>query len=202
MLKSMRHVLIWRGVLALIVGLVAVGWPGVTVGVVVFLFAVYALLIAGTDLLMAFRARRAGLAIGHVLLAVVSAATGVLALTWPGVTVVALVLIVACWALAAGILQVFIAFRRESGTGERAMWALGGMVSIAFAVALVVRPASGALSLATVFGLFSVVHGIAMLIFAAHIKKLDAQMSRLVPSCRQSGQKCPSIWRREAPRVG
>ena len=182
MLKSLRYTLIWRGVLATIVGLVAVGWPDVTVGAFVLLFAVYAFLIAGTDLVMAFRADRAGSVIGHVLMATVSAATGVLAVAWPDVTVLAFALIVACWALATGMVQVLIASRHGLKAGERAMWALGGLVSLAFAIALGLRPAIGPLSLATAFGLFSMIHGIAMLTFAAQTKKLDAAASQLVAS--------------------
>jgi uncharacterized membrane protein HdeD (DUF308 family) len=182
MSKSLRSTLIWRGVLALIVGGAAVGWPSVTVGAFVLLFAAYAFLAAGLDLVMAFRADRAGPVVGRVLLAVLSAATGVLALAWPGLTVLVFTLIVAGWAFATGVVEVYLAFRRGSGAGERAMWALGGLVSIALAVVLVLRPDIGALSLATVFGLFGMIYGITMLTHAAQAKKLDAAVSQLVMS--------------------
>lgn len=181
MSKSLRSTLIRRGVLALIVGGAAVGWPSVTVGAFVLLFAAYAFLAAGLDLVMAFRADRAGPVVGRVLLAVLSAATGVLALAWPGLTVLVFTF-VAGWAFVTGVVEVYLAFRRGSGAGERAMWALGGLVSIALAVVLVLRPDIGALSLATVFGLFGMIYGITMLTLAAQAKKLDAAVSQLVMS--------------------
>jgi len=41
--------LLWRGLLAIVVGVVSVAWPNITVGALVILFAVYAFIAAGTD---------------------------------------------------------------------------------------------------------------------------------------------------------
>jgi len=49
------------------------------------------------------------------------------------------------------------------------MWALTGLVSVALGVVLFIRPDIGALSLATVFGLFSIVYGICALILSAQV---------------------------------
>jgi uncharacterized membrane protein HdeD (DUF308 family) len=47
--------LIWRGVLAIAVGVIAVAGPAITVGAFVILFAVYAFLAAGMQASRAFR---------------------------------------------------------------------------------------------------------------------------------------------------
>lgn len=179
MLKSVRSGLILRGVLALIIGIVALAWPGITVGVFVILFSVYAFLAAVTYLGLAFRADRAGPVIGNLLIAVVSIAAGVLALAWPGLTAVALTLSVAAWALVIGATEVAMAFRRGEAAGERAMWALSGLVAVALAVALVLRPDLGALSLATLFGLFSVISGVTLLLTAAQLRSVGSVAERL-----------------------
>ena len=178
MLKSVRSTLILRGVLAVIIGVVAVVWPGVTVGAFVILFAVYAFLAAITDLTLAFRADRAGPVVGYLLLAALSVAAGVYALLSPGITALVLTLFVAAWALVTGVTEVVLAFRRGETAGERAMWALGGLVSIALAVALFLRPDIGALALATVFGLFSLVSGIVTLVAAAQVKSAADAVAR------------------------
>lgn len=53
-LPHLSSSLLWRGLLAIAVGIVSVVWPGITVGAFVILFAVYAILAAGTDVARAF----------------------------------------------------------------------------------------------------------------------------------------------------
>jgi Short repeat of unknown function (DUF308) len=83
----MRSTLLWRGVLAVLVGLVAVIWPNITIVAFVALFAVYASLTAATEEARAFRSETAGPVVGRVLLAVLDLAAGVVAPLWPGITV-------------------------------------------------------------------------------------------------------------------
>ena len=90
-----------------------------------------------------------------------------------------LTIFVGAWALTTGITEIIMAFRRGETAGERAMWALGGLVSVALAVALFLRPDVGALSLATVYGLFSLIYGIAMLTAAAQAKSVETAANRL-----------------------
>ena len=163
----------------MIIGVVAVAWPGITVGAFVILFAVYAFLAAITDLALAFRADRAGPVIGYILLAVLYAAAGVYALASPAITALVLTLFVAAWALVTGITEVVMAFQRGETAGERAMWALGGLVSVALAIALFLRPDIGALSLATVFGLFSLIYGATMLATAAQVTPVADAAARV-----------------------
>ena len=73
MLKNASTSLIVRGVLALIVGVIAIAWPSVTILALVILFAVYAFLDAGLELARAFSSGRAGPVIGHLLLALLGA---------------------------------------------------------------------------------------------------------------------------------
>ncbi|MFD8816483.1 DUF308 domain-containing protein, partial [Streptomyces sp. NPDC059627] len=46
---SSPNALLWRGLLAVVIGIVSVTWPGITVGAFVVLFAVYAFMSAATD---------------------------------------------------------------------------------------------------------------------------------------------------------
>jgi uncharacterized membrane protein HdeD (DUF308 family) len=176
-MKGLTQPLIWRGVLSVIIGIVAVAWPGITVGAFVLLFAVYAFILAGTELIRAFTSRTAGPVIGRLLLAVLDVAAGVLALVWPGVTALALVIVVAIWAFIAGVFELVMAFRSGETAGERAMWGLTGLVSVALAVVLAIRPDIGAISLAEVFGLFSIVSGVSSLVIAANAGKASRHLA-------------------------
>ena len=159
MLKSLSTSLIVRGVLALAVGVIALTWPQVTVLALVILFAVYAFIAAGLEAMRAFSSRTAGPVVGHLLLGLVDLAAGVIALAWPGPTALVLVLIVASWAIVTGGFELAAAFGRGEPTGTRALFILGGLVSIAFGVVLFAHPGAGAVTLALLFGLFNLIYG-------------------------------------------
>ena len=92
MFKSSSTSLILIGVLALIIGIVAIAWPGVTILALVILFAVYAFADAGLQTMRAFSSRSAGPVLGHLLLAVVGLGAGLFALAWPAPTAYVLVI--------------------------------------------------------------------------------------------------------------
>src|SRR3954449_209491 len=81
---SLSASLRWRGVLAIVIGIVSVAWPGITVGAFVVLFAVFAFVAAFGDGARAFASDSAGPVVGWLLLALLSLAAGVVALVWPG----------------------------------------------------------------------------------------------------------------------
>jgi uncharacterized membrane protein HdeD (DUF308 family) len=166
---NIRGALVWRGLLAVIVGFIALAWPGITVGAFVILFAVYAFIAAGTSAATAFRSDSAGRVAGGLLLAVVDAAAGVAALVWPGITALALVWVVATWAFISGFTETVMAFAAGETAGQRALLGLGGLVSIALGVVFAFRPDVGAVSIAQVYGLFSIVSGVSALVMAANV---------------------------------
>jgi uncharacterized membrane protein HdeD (DUF308 family) len=159
MFKSLSTSLIVRGILAFAVGIMALAWPGVTVLALVILFAVYAFIAAGLQAMRAFSSRTAGPVFGHLLLGLADLAAGVVALAWPGPTALVLVLIVGSWAVIGGLLEIFATFRAGEPAGTRALFILGGLVSIAFGVVLFAHPGVGAITLALLFGLFNLIYG-------------------------------------------
>src|SRR5260370_38806945 len=92
MFKSTSTSLILVGILAVIVGIVAIAWPGVTILALVILFAGYAFMIAGLQVAQAFSSRSAGPVFGHLLIGLIDLAPGVYALTCPPPTAFVLVL--------------------------------------------------------------------------------------------------------------
>jgi uncharacterized membrane protein HdeD (DUF308 family) len=179
MLKSASSSLLWRGLLAVVIGVVSVAWPDVTVGALVILFAVYAFIAAVTDGTRAFASRSAGPVVGYLLLAVLDVVAGIAALAWPGITAVVLTIWIAAWAFVTGVIEVAMAFRQGEDAGERAMWALTGLVSIALGVVLAIRPDLGAISLAEVFGLFSIVYGISTVVLSGQLRKVGSAAESL-----------------------
>src|SRR5215470_12382952 len=107
MFKSTSTSLILLGVLAIIVGIIAIAWPQVTILALVILFAIYAFIAAGLQAMRAFASRTAGPVVGHLLLALIDLAAGVIALVWPGPTALVLVLVGGIWAFIGGIFEIF-----------------------------------------------------------------------------------------------
>src|SRR5438132_13209620 len=159
MFKSTSTSMILLGILAVIVGIIAIAWPGATILALVILFAVYAFMDAGLQAARAFSSRSAGPVFGRLLLGLIDLAAGVVALAWPGPTAYVLVIIVAAWALAGGFAEIFAGFGSGETAGTRAMLIVAGLVSGAVGVVLFARPDVGAVTLALLFGLYSMIYG-------------------------------------------
>src|SRR6266478_1775810 len=93
-----------------------------------------------------------------ILLGVLAVIVGIIALAWPGPTALVLVLVVGIWAFTGGCLEIFAAFGSGETAGTRALFILGGLVSVAFGVVIFARPNVGAVTLALLFGLFSLIY--------------------------------------------
>ncbi len=171
MFKSQSTSLILLGVLAIIVGIIAIAWPSVTILALVILFAVYAFIGAGLQAMRAFSSATAGPVLGHLLLGLVDLAAGVIALVWPGPTALVLVLIVAIWAVIVGAVEVGAAFGSGETAGTRALFILAGLVSIAFGVVLSSRPDVGAVTLALMFGLFTMIYGVSLIVMGVEVRR-------------------------------
>jgi len=171
MLKSTSTSLILLGILSVIVGIIAIAWPSVTILALVVLFAVYAFIGAGLQAARAFSSATAGPVAGHLLLALIDLAAGVVAVAWPGPTALALVWVLAIWAFAAGFVEIAAAFASGETAGTRAMFTVTGLVSIAFGVVLSARPDIGAVTLALLFGLYSLVYGVSEIVLGVQMRQ-------------------------------
>jgi uncharacterized membrane protein HdeD (DUF308 family) len=196
MFKSLSSSLIARGILAVVVGIVALAWPSVTVLALVILFAIYAFIAAGLQAARAFSSRNAGPVIGHLLLGLADLAAGAIALAWPGPTALVLVLIVAVWAITAGLVEFSAAFASGQPAGTRAMLILGGLVTIAFGVVLCARPGIGAITLALLFGLFNLIAGTWMLAQGIELRRTE---KTLLPAHSPHMGKEPGLSRAKPP---
>ena len=176
MFKSTSTSLILLGVLAIIVGIFAIAWPGATILALVILFAVYAFMSAGLQATRAFSSRTAGPVFGHLLLGLIDLAAGVIALVWPAPTAFVLVIVVAAWALAGGVAEFFAGFQSGESAGTRALLILSGLVSVAFGVLLFARPGVGALTLALLFGLYALIYGFSQITAGIQVRQLGGDV--------------------------
>lgn len=163
-----------RGVCTVIFGVLAFLWPGVTLFTLVILYGVFALADGVFSLLAAITGRTGDAEEPRWWLAVIGAlglAAGVLTLLWPGMTAIVLLLFIAAWSIATGIMQIVGAVRlRKEVDGE---WLLiaSGVLSVAFGLALLAWPGAGALAMVLVIGAFAIVEGILLISFSLKLRK-------------------------------
>ena len=179
MFKSSSTSLILLGILAVIVGILAIAWPGVTILALVILFAVYAFADAGLQATRAFGSRAVGPVFGHLLLGLIDLAAGLVALAWPAPTAFVLVIVVAAWALAGGVAEFLAGFRSGEAAGTRALLILSGLVSVAFGVLLFARPGVGAVTLALLFGLYTLIYGFSQITAGIQVRHLGGDVKSL-----------------------
>jgi len=82
-----------------------------------------------------------------------------------------LVLVVAIWAFVAGFAEIFAAFGSGETAGTRAMYIVTGLISVAFGVVLTARPDIGAVTLALLFGLFSLIYGVSEIVIGVQLRQ-------------------------------
>jgi len=179
MFKSTSTSLILLGVLAVITGIIAIAWPGVTILALIIVFAVYAFMAAGLQGARAFSSRAAGPVFGHLLLGLIDLAAGVVALVWPAPTALVLVIVVAAWALTGGVAEFFAGFQSGETAGTRALFIMSGLVSVAFGVLLFARPGVGAVTLALLFGLYSMIYGFSQITAGIQLRHVGGDVKSL-----------------------
>jgi uncharacterized membrane protein HdeD (DUF308 family) len=152
--------LVIRGIIGVLVGIIAFTWPGVTFGALILLFAAYALIDGVVNIAGAARAAGAHERWGALLFeGIIGILAGVVTVFWPAITAFALVFVIAIWAIITGIAEIAAAVRlRKHISGE---WLLGlaGVLSILFGVFIAARPLAGALVLALWFGAYAFIFG-------------------------------------------
>jgi uncharacterized membrane protein HdeD (DUF308 family) len=171
-----RHwwVLVLRGLAAVLFGLLAFIWPGITLFALVCLFAAFALINGVLSFALAAKAPkgypyRASLIMGGAL----GIAAGIITFFWPGLTALGLLILIAAWAIVNGVLEIYLAVKlRKVIQGE---WLLGlaGVLSIIFGVLLVLYPSAGALVLVWWIGAFALVFGILLMIAGFRLRRLS-----------------------------
>ena len=168
------RVLLFRGILALLFGIVTLIWPGGTVLALALLFGAYAL-IDGVGLLVeAFRRRGRPTRWPHRLAYLAGGLFGVAAavvtVLAPGITVLVLTTLAGVWAIVTGVLEVVAAVRLRKHIRGELLLALAGVASVAFGLLILLWPGAGGLALAVLLGSYALVFGVLLVIVALQLR--------------------------------
>ena len=163
-LEQSWWMLVLRGVIAVLFGVLALTLPGLTLLALVILFAAYALMGGAVSIYAAWKNR------DHdskwwivLLLGVLSIAAGLLAIWYPAMTVLVLVVVMGANALVTGVLDIWIATRLRNEVSGKWMLLLAGGVSVVFGVFVLIFPSAGALALVWLISIQAIVIGILLM---------------------------------------
>ena len=158
-----------RGIFAILFGIGAISFPGLTLLVLLVLFGFYCLVDGFTSLAMAFDAESKG---WYVIGGLVSLAAGVIAFMRPGVTARALLIVIGIWAIVRGVIEIATAIQiRKLVEGE---WMLGlaGIISVLFGLFVFARPGQGALAIIWFIAFFALIMGFLQLGVGFKLRRL------------------------------
>lgn len=156
-----------RGVAAIVFGIAAFLWPGLTAIALVLLFGAYSIVDGVVTIAASLRNRAANDRWGWMLLeGVVDIIAGVIVLVFPTIIAISAVFLVAVWAIIRGLLELVMAIRLRQEINNEWFLALGGVASIIFGVILILNPGPGLIGLVWAIGGYAVVFGVLMIALA------------------------------------
>ena len=162
--RSSWWAIVLRGILAVVFGIIVLASPNIGVAVLILMFAAYAAVDGLSPSSRRWTMAAPGLRWGWWLVeGLVSLIVAALALARPGITLLAIVLLIAFRAILLGLFELGGAL---SGKGVDHRWLLGitGIVSLLFGVLMIARPLAGAVALIWVVGVYAVVFGVMLVV--------------------------------------
>jgi uncharacterized membrane protein HdeD (DUF308 family) len=171
-LTSKWWVFLIRGVAAVLFGIAALAWPGVTLLALVVLFGIYALI----DGVFAIAAALSGL--GHsrwwalLIEGIVGLAVSFFVFTMPILSSLSLIYAIGIWAMLTGVVEIIAGLQMREFIRDEWLYILGGIASIVFGVLVFRSPGAGALAVVWLIGLYAIIFGLAQVILSFRMQHL------------------------------
>jgi len=170
--------LVIRGIVAIIFGVIVAVWPTSTLLVIVWLFGIFAVIdgIVGVVHWIADRADRTGWDLAGSIISIVA---GLIAIIWPGPTVLAMTFLIGFWAILLGASQIAIAVRSRKLTPSWWIWLVTGIITLVFGFVLVLAPGVGILSVLWLLSLFAILEGILLILLGIVLRRVSRESAHL-----------------------
>jgi uncharacterized membrane protein HdeD (DUF308 family) len=175
MLGRLAHhwwVLVLRGIVGMLFGILAFAYPRDTVAAFVRLLGAYMLVDGVTALVMAFHVDRGS---GWLALSgMAGIGVGFLTFFYPVVTADALLYIIAAWAIITGVFEIVAAIEFRRALSDTSLLGLAGVLSIVLGFLLAAAPDMGLISLAWLLGGYALVFGVLYITAGFHLKGVQS----------------------------
>jgi len=161
-----------RGLAAIVFGILAWAWPGVTLITLVLFWGAYALVDGVAALVSGWHAKDSGKPMWQiVLVGIVGIAAGIFTFVQPGVTAVALLILIAAWAIVNGVFEIAAAIRLRKEIDNEWLLILSGLLSVVFGIFMIVNPGAGAMAVLWLIGVFAIAYGALLVLLSFKLKK-------------------------------
>jgi len=172
--------LLLRGIAAIVFGVLAFIWPGLTLLTLVILYGVFAIF----DGVLAFAALfgRSGPEVPKWWLAltgILDIGAGLIALFWPGITALVLIIFIGAWAIVRGVMEIIAAIQLRKEIEGEWLLVLAGVLSVLFGLGVLIYPGAGAVALAWLIGIYAIAIGVVMIMLALRLRKHHAAISAI-----------------------
>jgi uncharacterized membrane protein HdeD (DUF308 family) len=172
-LKRHWWVPVLRGIAAIVFGVIAFVYPGLTVAVLVLLFGAWVLVDGVFRIVGAIGHRASDPDWGwQLVIGILGIIIGFLTFHAPAITALALVIYIAAWALMIGATEIALAFKLRREIKGEWFLILMGLLSIVFAIMLLWNPLPGALALVWLIASYAIVFGILGIILGFRLRSL------------------------------
>jgi uncharacterized membrane protein HdeD (DUF308 family) len=172
-------VLAIRGGAAILFGIAAFVWPGITLAALVLLFGAYALVDGIFAVIAGISTRKEQERWWMMILeGLAGIVLGVLTFLWPDITALVLLYFIAAWSIVTGVFEIAAAIRLRKEIEGEWLLALSGVASLIFGILLVVLPGPGALALIWLIGSYAIIFGILMLVLAFQVRGMQDTVGR------------------------
>jgi uncharacterized membrane protein HdeD (DUF308 family) len=163
--------LLLRGIAAIIFGLLAFAWPGLTLVTLILLYGAYALVDGVLAIVAAITGGVPGSRWWLAIVGLLGIAAGLVTFLTPGLTALVLLFFIAGWAIVTGVFQIIGAIKLRKEIDNEWLLILGGIISVLFGVGMMSAPGAGALALVWVIGAYSMVMGVIFVALAFRLRK-------------------------------
>jgi uncharacterized membrane protein HdeD (DUF308 family) len=163
-----------QGVIGIVLGILALIWPGRTLFTLIVIFGIFFLLGGVVGIFAAIGTAAAREPWAWLLVkAIIGVAAGLAILKWPGVTALVILFLVGTVAIITGVVEIVEAIVDHSEMPQAWLVALAGVVSLLFGVAMLAWPAPvGLVTLAYLVGLYAIAYGVVTCLIAFRVRSL------------------------------
>jgi uncharacterized membrane protein HdeD (DUF308 family) len=163
--------LLLRGIAAVLFGVLAFGWPGLTLLTLILLYGAYALVDGVIAIIAAITGGAPAARWWLAIVGLLGIAVGAFTFLVPGMTALILLFTIGGWAVAIGVLQIIGAIRLRKEIDNEWLLILSGVISVLFGVAIVAQPGAGALALVWLIGAYAIIAGVLYIGLSLRLKK-------------------------------
>ena len=166
-----------RGVLAIVLGIVAIAWPEITAAAIIWVIGIFAVVDGIVEIVEGIRRRGTGNGTAFlVTMGVLSLAVGIVLLVWPGKTAEVLVWIIGFWAVVYGLFQVVASIDLRKVVGSGWVWGVvAGLLGIVFGLLVLFNVTAGLVSIVWILAIFAILWGVMLIAFGFQIRSLGKQ---------------------------